>query len=126
MWIQLKVQSICSFTKTADNAQCQLYPTVHMCTNVKLKTKVIFFSDIFYPSKECTLLSPNVWQCCIQVHLGYTVKICQQWMKKQTTGSRYQPSTQTNKENLKLKNPCTAVFVFDNLGAQTLLEKVEQ
>ena len=45
-------------------------------------------------------------------------------MKKQTAGSRYQPSTQKNKENFNVNNPCTAVFIFDNFGAQTLLEKL--
>ena len=33
---------------------------------------------------------------------------------------------QTNKQNLDVNKPCTAVFVFDNLGAHTLLATVIQ
>ena len=50
--------------KTAENAQCQLYSNVHLCTNIKLKVKATFFSELYLSKVEWVMA---YWSGCLAV-----------------------------------------------------------
>ena len=69
------------------------------------------------------------FECWAVQYLGsvrLSSEICQHCIKKQTAGSRYQPSTQTNKETSMSTIPVQEFLFLIILVVQTLLEKVEQ